>query len=185
MISLPGFKKPQAPNGKGAQEDGSARSGSAGNGSATHDPTVLEALVERAERAAEALKSFESTAERAERFAALEKRIAELEGQLAQTEDAARELAAIRSGFAEQSSAQERAGVEITAASAEAARITAFMGDLSGKIDRVLQLTEHMERIDEVNAKLTSMHNDAAAVRSQVRDMTENGARLGRGHEGV
>ena len=36
-------------------------------------------------------------------------------------------------------------------------RITAFMGDLSSKIDRVLQLTEHMERIDEVNARLASM----------------------------
>jgi chromosome segregation ATPase len=185
MISLPGFKKPQAPNGKGAQENGSERSGSAGNGSASHAATALEALVQRAERAAEALKSFESTAERAERFAALEKRIVELEGQLAQTEEASSELAAIRSRFAEQSAAQERAGAEITAASEEVARITASMGDLAGKIDRVLQLTEHMERVDEVNAKLTSMHNDAAAVRSQVRDMTENVARLRTVHDDV
>ena len=185
MISLPGFKKPQAPNGKGAQENGSERSGSAGNGSASHAATALEALVQRAERAAEALKSFESTAERAERFAALEKRIVELEGQLAQTEEASSELAAIRSRFAEQSAAQERAGAEVTAASEEVARITASMGDLAGKIDRVLQLTEHMERVDEVNAKLTSMHNDAAAVRSQVRDMTENVARLRTVHDDV
>jgi len=183
MISLPGFKKPQAPNGNGANENASARSGSAGNGSAPR--AALEALVERAERAAEALKSFESTAERAERFAALEKRIVELEGQLARTEDAAREMAAIRSGFAEQSAAQERAGAEITAASAEAARISASMGDLAGKIDRVLQLTEHMDRVDEVSAKLSSMHNDAASVRSQVRDLTENVARLRTVHEDV
>ena len=183
MISLPGFKKSQAPNGNGANENASARSGSAGNGSAPR--AALEALVERAERAAEALKSFESTAERAERFAALEKRIVELEGQLARTEDAAREMAAIRSGFAEQSAAQERAGAEITAASAEAARISASMGDLAGKIDRVLQLTEHMDRVDEVSAKLSSMHNDAASVRSQVRDLTENVARLRTVHEDV
>ena len=97
MISLPGFKKPQAPNGNGANENSSARSGSAGNGSAPR--AALESLVERAERAAEALKSFDATAERAERFAALERRIVELEGQLAQTEGAARELVAIRSGF--------------------------------------------------------------------------------------
>ena len=139
-----GFKKPNAQNGSDAHQNSSAKSGSAGNGSAPR--AALEALVDRAERAAEALKSFDATAERAERFAALERRIVELEGQLAQTEDAARELAAVRSGFAEQTAAQERAGVEISAASAEAARITAFMGDLSGKIDRVLQLTEHMER---------------------------------------
>jgi chromosome segregation protein len=183
MISLPGFKKAQAPNSSDAHQNSSTKSGSPGNGSAPR--AALEALVERAERAAEALKSFDATAERAERFAALERRIAELEGQLAQTEDAARELAAVRSGFAEQSSAQERAGAEITAVSAEAARITASMGDLAGKIDRVLQLTEHMERIDEVNAKLTSMHNDAAAARSQVRDMTENVARLRTVHDDV
>jgi len=164
MISLPGFKKPTAPNANDAPQNGSTKSGSAGNGLAPR--ATLEALVERAERAAEALKSFEATAERAERFAALERRIVELEGQLAETEDAAKELAAVRSGFAEQSAAQVRAGAEITAASAEAARLTASMGDLSSKIDRVLQLTEHMERIDEVNAKLASMHNDAAAARS-------------------
>ena len=185
MISLPGFKKSQAPHGKGAQDHGSARSGSAGNGSAPHDATALEALVERAERAAEALKSFESTAERAERVAALERRIVDLEGQLAQTEDAARELAAVRSQFAEQSAAQERAGAEITAASAEAARIATSVGDLAGKIDRVLQITEHIERLDEVSARLTSMHNDAATFRSQVRDLTENIARLRTVHDDV
>jgi len=181
MISLPGFKKPQAPD--GAHQNSSARSASAGNDSAPR--ATLEALVERAERAAEALKSFDSTAERAERFAALERRIVELESQLAQTEDAAKELDAIRSGFAGQSAAQERAGADIAAASTEAARITATMGELAGKIDRVLQLTEHMERVDEVSASLTSMHNDAAAVRSQVRDLNENVARLRTVHDDV
>jgi len=183
MISLPGFKKPQAPDANGAHQNSSARSASAGNELAPR--ATLEALVERAERAAEALKSFDSTAERAERFAALERRIVELESQLAQTEDAAKELDAIRSGFAGQSAAQERAGADIAAASTEAARITATMGELAGKIDRVLQLTEHMERVDEVSASLTSMHNDAAAVRSQVRDLNENVARLRTVHDDV
>src|SRR5499427_3712513 len=98
MISLPGFKKPHAPNGNEAQQNSSAKSGSSGKDLAPR--SSLEALVERAERAAEALKSFDATAERAERFAALERRIAELEGQLAETEDAAKELNAVRSGFA-------------------------------------------------------------------------------------
>src|SRR4030095_15041601 len=87
-------------------------------------------------------------------LAGVERRIVKLEGQRAQTEEASSELAAIRSRFAEQSAAQERAGAEITAASEEVARITASMGDLAGNIGRVLQLTEHMDRVDEVNAKL-------------------------------
>ena len=185
MISLPGFKKPQAPNGKGQHENGSARSGSAGNGLAPHTAAALEALVERAERATEALTSFESTLDRSEQFAATEKRIVELESQLARVEDTSKELAAIRSRFAEQSVAQDRASAEIAAASAEAARITATMGDLAGKIDSVLQLTGHMERVDEVNAKLTSMHNDTSALRSQFRDLTENMARLRTVHDDV
>src|SRR5687767_15628133 len=109
MISLPGFKKPQVPNGNGQHVNGPAKSGAGGNDATHHAMAALEALVERAERAAEALKTFESTADRGEQFAAMEKRIAELERQLAGAEDAARELGAIRSRSAEQAAAQEQA----------------------------------------------------------------------------
>ena len=185
MMSLPGFKKPQVPNGNGPHVNGSAKSGSGGNDAPHHAAAALEALVERAERAAEALKSFESTADRGEQVVAMEKRIVELEGQLAGAEEASRELSAIRSRSAEQVAAQERAGAEIAAASAEAARITASIADLAGKIDSVLDLRDQMGRVDELNAKFAAMNNDASGLRSQVRDLTENIARLRTVHDDV
>ena len=185
MISLPGFKKPHVPNGNGQHVNGSAKSGSGGNDATHHAAAALEALVERAERAAEALKSFESTTDRGEQLAVMEKRIAELEGQLAAAEDASRELSAIRSRSAEQAAAQEQAGAQIAAASAEATRITASIADLAGKIDSVLQLRDQMGLVDELNAKFASMNNDTSGLRSQVRDLTENIARLRTVHDDV
>ncbi len=185
MISLPGFKKHQAPNGNGQHVNGSARSGSGETDASHHAATALEALVERAERAAEALKSFESIADRGEQLAAMEARIAELEGQLAEAEKASTELSAIRARSEEQAAAQERAGAEIAAASAEAARITASIADLAGKIDSVLQFKDHLGHVDELNAKFASMNNDTSGLRSQVRDLTENIARLRTVHDDV
>ena len=185
MISLPGFKKPHVPNGNGQHVNGSAKSGSSGNDAPHHAAAALEALVGRAERAAEALKSLESTADRGEQLAAMQQRIAELEGQLAAAEDASRELSAIRSRSAEQAAAQEQAGAQIAAASVEAARITASIADLAGKIDSVLQLRDQMGLVDELNAKFASMNNDTSALRSQVRDLTENIARLRTVHDDV
>ena len=185
MISLPGFKKHQAPNGNGQHVNGSARSGSGETDASHHAATALEALVERAERAAEALKSFESIADCGEQFAAMEARIAELEGQLAEAEKASTELSAIRARSEEQAAAQERAGAEIAAASAEAARITASIADLAGKIDSVLQFKDHLGHVDELNAKFASMNNDTSGLRSQVRDLTENIARLRTVHDDV
>jgi len=66
MISLPGFKKPQAPNGHGQQSNGSAKPGSEGNGAPRYATAALEAMVERAERAAKALESFEALIDRGE-----------------------------------------------------------------------------------------------------------------------
>ena len=185
MISLPGFKKHQAPNGNGQHVNGSARSGSGETDASHHAATALEALVERAERAAEALKSFESIADCGEQFAAMEARIAELEGQLAEAEKASTELSAIRARSEEQAAAQERAGAEIATASAEAARITASIADLAGKIDSVLQFKDHLGHVDELNAKFASMNNDTSGLRSQVRDLTENIARLRTVHDDV
>ena len=185
MISLPGFKKHQAPNGNGQHVNGSARSGSGETDASHHAATALEALVERAERAAEALKSFESIADRGEQLAAMEARIAELEGQLAEAEKASTELSAIRARSEEQAAAQERAGAEIATASAEAARITASIADLAGKIDSVLQFKDHLGHVDELNAKFASMNNDTSGLRSQVRDLTENIARLRTVHDDV
>ena len=185
MLSLPGFKKPQAPNGHGQQSNGSQKPGSNGNGAAPSANAALEAMVERAERAAEALKSFESLVERGGQVAAMEQRIGELEGKLAAAEADSKELAAIRSRFAEQSAAQERATTEIAAAKAEADRISASLGDLTGKIDGVLQLKSQIGGLAELNAKFTSMYEEASSVRAQVRDVTENLARLRTVHDDV
>src|SRR5690606_35468778 len=93
VISLPGFRRQQAQNGSGQQANGSASSVSGGAGKPQYDGAALEALVERAERAAEALRSLGSTAVRGDQFAEMEKRIAGLEGQITTAEQLAADFA--------------------------------------------------------------------------------------------
>jgi len=185
MISLPGFRKTRAPNGDAQQANGSPISGSAANASARYDHAALEALVQRAELASEALRSLESTTDRGEQFAAMERRIAELEGQLAAAEQVSAELDAIRSRSAEQAAAQERVGAEITATGAKGARIASSIAELAGKIDGVLQLRDQMDRVEELNAQFASMNGEASAARSQIRDLVENISRLRTVHDDV
>jgi hypothetical protein len=123
--------------------------------------------------------------DRGEHVAAMERRIGELEGKLSEAEADSKELAAIRARFAEQSAAQERASAEIAATKAEAGRITESLGDLAEKIDGVLQLRSQIDGFAELNAKFTSMHDEASSVRAQVRDVTENLARLRTVHDDV
>ena len=185
MISLPGFRKTRAPNGTGQQTPDSRTPDSATKGTSRLDHDALQALVERAERASEALRSLESTTDRGEEFAAMERRIAELEGQLAAAEQASAELTAIRARSGEQAEAQERVAAEIAAAGAEGARIASSIAELSGKIDGVLQLRHQMDRVEELNAQFTSMNGEAHAARSQIRDLVENISRLRTVHDDV
>ena len=168
MISLPGFRKTRAPNGTGQQTPDSRTSDTASKVTSRLDHDALQALVERAERASEALRSLESTTDRGEQFAAMERRIAELEGQLSAAEQASAELTAIRARSGEQAEAQERVAAEIAAAGAEGARIASSIAELSGKIDGVLQLRHQMDRVEELNAQFTSMNGEANANGSNI-----------------
>jgi chromosome segregation ATPase len=182
MISLPGFRK-QATNGKHQHKNGSADS--SGNGAPRYDAAALEALVQRAERASEGLRMLESATERGEQFAAMEKRIADLEGQIAAAEAVSTELDTIRSRSQEQAAAQERGNLAIANAEAEAERIFSAVAEVAGQIESVLALRDQMERVPELNAQFAAMNEEASSVRSQVRDLVENISRLRTVHDDV
>ncbi|MGH7709954.1 MAG: hypothetical protein ACREOG_01645, partial [Gemmatimonadaceae bacterium] len=143
-----------------------------------YDAAALEALVQRAESAAQALQALESTTDRGEEFAAMQQRIAELQTQLSQAEKAAAELETIRARSAEQAVAVEAIG-------GQADRITSSISSMAQKIEAVLQLKDQLDNVDEMNAQFALMNKEANSVRTQVRDITENLARLRTVHDDV
>jgi DNA repair exonuclease SbcCD ATPase subunit len=189
MIGLPGFKKRQALNGDGERaKDLATRTQSrakSGNDMPRYDAAALDALVQRAERASDALRSQESSLDRGDQFAAMEERIAGLERGLAAAERLASELGEIKQQASQLTAERERAGEAIAALRAEADQVTSSLGGLAGKIDAVLQLRDHFDRVEELNGQFASMNGEAGAIRSQIRDLIENISRLRTVHDDV
>ena len=115
----------------------------------------------------------------------MQERIAGLEAQLAAVQEVASHLDVVRSQAEELTTAQEHADAKVAAAGEEAERISASLGQLAGKIDRVLSLEEQIDRVEALNAQFGAMSGDANAIRSQIRDLVENMARLRTVHDDV
>jgi chromosome segregation ATPase len=189
VISLPSFRKRQATLGEGRQTKGSTKEASNGTQSPNvtphYDAAALEALVQRAERAVGALQSLESTADRGDQFAALEERISGLDRQIGAAELLTSLFESIREEATGLSASQERADEQIAAAGAELTRIGASLGDLGGKVESLLRLGAQLDHVEALSTQFTTMSGEAGAIRSQLRDMIENVARLRTVHDDV
>ena len=150
-----------------------------------YDTLEFAALVQRAERAAEALRSVESTVERGAELAAMEDRIAGLGRELAAVEQLAAQFAAVREQAERLAASQERADAQITATGTEVTRVTSSLGDLVAKIDAGLALGAKLENVGDLSAEFTALRGEAGAIRSQIRDLIENVARLRTVHDDV
>ena len=181
MISIPNFKKRHSTNGSSNSSNDRLSAAS----QPAYDAAALEALVERAERAAEALRSVDSTIERGSEIATLEERINSVGSQLAATEQIAAQFATVRDQAATLAESQELANANLAATEAEVARVSASLAGLVEKVETALELGEDFERITELSTEFSAMRGEAGTIRTQIRDLFDNVIRLRTVHDDV
>src|SRR6476469_255307 len=128
---------------------------------------VLEALVRRAETAAEQLRQLAPIMERSaeldtlrERCAAVEQQVQELEGLGARLADA------------------QRQAERLAAAGEEVDRIQGRMGDLGQKIEGALLLREDVERVLSMEGPVSTLRSETESLRAQIAEMVEGVGRI-------
>src|ERR1700727_631398 len=132
MIALPNFKK--------RSSNGVADHAPAAPQLSAADLALFDALVSRAERAGEALRSLEQMDERVAQVKALEERITGLDRTAAGVQRLSAQLAAGQEQVNRLMSAHQRAESQITAASADADRARATSAELMAKIEAAFPL---------------------------------------------
>src|ERR1700728_4071823 len=112
---------------KRRSSNGSARSTAAADRTqpapSPYDFGAIEVLVTRAERAAEQLRTLDTSIDRAAQFSALDERIARIEASLAQIEEVARQAEAAQDVAAEFAASQEAVAERVAASGEEVSRI--------------------------------------------------------------
>jgi len=133
---------------------------------------VLEALVRRAETAAEQLRQLAPIMERSaeldtlrERCAAVEQQVQELEGLGARLADA------------------QRQAERLAAAGEEMDRIQGSMGDLGQKVEGALLLREDVERVLSMEGPVSTLRSETESLRAQIAEMAEGVGRIRAQHD--
>jgi chromosome segregation ATPase len=132
----------------------------------------LEALVARAEAAAEQLRALAPVMDRSAELETLRERCVAVERQV-------EGLGALgdRLGAAErQAERLESAGQQIDG-------IQARMGDLGQKVDSALHLRDDVERVLSLEGPVQVLRNEAEALRAQIVDMSEGVSRIRAQHD--
>jgi chromosome segregation ATPase len=177
MLALPSFKKHQTPN-------GSAERASAGRPPApAYDFARFEALVARAEHAAEQLRSLDTSTDRAAQLSTMEERLALLDRTLAGAERLEGQLKAAQDRASRLSASHDRAEAQITATLAEVDRVRDSCADLVGKVTAAFELRDQLDRFLALQPQFTTMRTEADTVATQVRELTGNVSRLRAVHD--
>ncbi len=134
------------------------------NGQPSHaarEAAALEALIARADKAAEHLRSLDSLAEKAESLGELHERIATVQRQLAAVE-----------GLAERFSAVEAQLERVTRTAEDVGRLEQRLGELGGKLESALALRELLDRVDPetLRAQLGEVAEHVGRMRGQADD---------------
>ena len=133
MIGMPNLKKRGLENGS---------NGHAAPAAPSYDVAALEALVQRAEGAAAALRALD---ERAAAVTALEDRVTRLAAQLAGADAVGKQLSTMQEQATRLSSAQERSQSQLASANADVERVRGACGTLISKVDAALELRDQLE----------------------------------------
>jgi chromosome segregation ATPase len=138
----------------------------------TNVTAALEALVARAEAAAEQLRQLAPVMERSAELDTLRERCSVVERQVEGLEALGARLAAA-----------EQQAERLVNAGAEMDRIQDRMGDLGHKVESALQLREDVERVLSLEGPVAAVRSEAETLRSQIGEMSEGVGRIRAQHD--
>jgi DNA repair exonuclease SbcCD ATPase subunit len=151
---------------KGLRREESSVAVAASTGNGKHSPAdrqaaALEALIARAEAAAEHLRSLDSLAEKAESLGEMHERFAVVQRQLAAVEALADRFGAVEAQLERVSQRAEDLG-----------RLEERLGELGGKLEAALELRELLERADPetLRSQLAELAELVGRMRGQADD---------------
>ena len=133
---------------------------------------ALEALVARAEAAAEQIRQLAPIMERSAELDTLRERCVAVEQQV-------QGLEALGARLAE----AERQAERLTSASEDVDRMHGRMGDLGAKIEGALLLRDDVERVLSLEGPVASLRSEAEALRGQIAEMAEGVGRVRAQHD--
>jgi exonuclease SbcC len=143
----------------------------------------LEALVARAEAAANELRSLAPTLERAAEIGTLRERCNELESQVEGLLRLGGQLALAEEQAERVIKTQTATEARIAHAGEDVERLQGQMSTLSDKVETALLLREQVESFLSLQGPLAALKTDADALRTQLGELAENVARMRTQHD--
>ncbi|MEO7136825.1 MAG: hypothetical protein ABI037_03855 [Gemmatimonadales bacterium] len=144
---------------------------------------ALEALVARAEAAANDLRSLAPILERAAEFDALRERCEEVERQVAGLERLGSQLSVAEEQVERVIKTQTATEARLGHASEGVDRLQTQMAGLSDKVETALLLREQVDSFLSLQGPLTALRGDSETLRTQLSEQAENVARMRTQHD--
>ena len=144
---------------------------------------ALEALVARAEAAANDLRSLAPILERAAEFDALRERCEEVERQVAGLERLGSQLSSAEEQVERVIKTQTATEARLGHASEGVDRLQTSMAGLSDKVETALLLREQVDSFLSLQGPLNTLRTDSETLRTQLSEQAENVARMRTQHD--
>jgi DNA repair exonuclease SbcCD ATPase subunit len=144
---------------------------------------ALEALVARAEAAANDLRSLAPILERAAEFDALRERCEEVERQVAGLERLGSQLSVAEEQVERVIKTQTATEARLGHASEGVDRLQSQMAGLSDKVETALLLREQVDSFLSLQGPLNTLRTDSETLRTQLSEQAENVARMRTQHD--
>jgi chromosome segregation ATPase len=144
---------------------------------------ALEALVARAEAAANDLRSLAPILERTAEFDALRERCEEVERQVAGLERLSTQLSAAEEQVERVIKTQSATEARLGHASEGVDRLQTQMSGLSDKVETALLLREQVDSFLSLQGPLNTLRTDSETLRTQLSEQSENVARMRTQHD--
>src|ERR671912_2076100 len=144
---------------------------------------ALEALVARAEAAANDLRSLAPILERAAEFAELRERCEEVEQKVTGLERLGSQLGSAEEQVERLIKTQTATEVRLGHAGEGVERLQSQMSGLSDKVETALLLREQVESFLSLQGPLAALRTDSETLRTQLSELAENVARMRTQHD--
>ncbi len=151
--------------------------------STAREYAALEALVARAEAAAEQLRSLSAITETGEALEAMQERFAAMESRLAGLEALGSRLASAEEQAERVTKAQVRAETQLTHAAENVDRIQSQMGVVGDKLDRALLLRDELGKFLDLEGPMAALRGEADTLRTQLADLADGVTRMRAQHD--
>ena len=144
---------------------------------------ALEALVVRAEKAAEQLRAVEAISETAAALEAMQERFAAVESRLSGLEQVGDRFAAVEEQADRATKVQARTDVQLAHAAEGVERLQSQLGAVGDKVDTALLLRSELEQFLSLEGPMAALRTEADTLRTQLVDLADNVARMRGQHD--